>query len=101
MPKIAELLVLPPVLFPFSQLTVPDPHPDLRSQKQIQVREKWLMAGYIISGDTAVLTESRVSLRRSMQLPSAETQAQLDGCPWSGAETAKCSEWIQRLRQMI
>ena len=99
--KIADLLLLPPILFPFNQQTVPDPHPELRSQKQVLVRERWIMAGYLVSGDTSKVTLCRRNLKNSMHDASALTQAQLDGCQWSGQQTAKALEWIQRLAAML
>ena len=99
--KVAELLLLPPVLFPFCQETVKDPHPDLRPKLQVQVREKWLMAGYLISGDTAKVKAYRPGLKSSMRRSLTPTRALLDGCPQNGITIAKASEWILRLIQMI
>jgi hypothetical protein len=99
--RIARMLIKAPVVFPFSNHTVVDPHWDLRPKYQRQVRERWIMAGYLVSDVTASITASRESLLSDMSPSSAARRALPWRHQWDGSQNAKAMEWIQHLRHMI
>jgi len=101
---IAALLIEPPVLIPWTMETVINPH-EGRYQTEIapihSSWERWLLVGYLISGDTDVLLERRRELRKHTLQKWLDRQPILTKFTTNGTITAKAYQWIQLMHRLM
>jgi hypothetical protein len=101
---IAKLLIAPPVLIPWTAETVINPH-EGRYKTEIaplhQSWERWLLVGYLISGDTDVLLEKRPKLRKHTLTSWLDRQPVLKRFTTSGTITAKAYQWIRLMHRLM
>ena len=101
---ISQLLIAAPLIVPWTKETVLNPHEGrYRTEEAPQDTnwERWLLVGYLISGDTQRLSESRPQLRKSTLASWRAQQPILQRFTPSGSITAKAMKWIQFMHELM
>jgi hypothetical protein len=101
--QIAELMIEPPIIFPWTDETVINPHLDMLSPNQLPYQSgHWVLAGVLISGNALLRDPARTTrLTRGLKMSKAPSLQSLNGFGLSSQHTAKALEWTSALHNQM
>ena len=102
--RITQMLIEVPVVIPWTEGTVLNPHEGRYKTEQAPEDEswsRWLLVGYLISGDRQEFEAKRPKLQKLTLQDWLDRQPILSNYTTDGAVTAKAYQWIQFAHRMM